>query len=231
MNGIGITIGEKHTYRDWGLMWATVSVPMPDARTKTVEVPGANGVLDLTEAINGAVCYANRSITLTFTVNCDMEAWHVLYARIASYCHGKRLKVTLDTDPSYYYEGRITVQSTKDNNVYGDLTITVDADPLKYEVVSAAEEWLWDPFNFDVGVIRVYKDLAVPCSVDVIGTFAPVVPVITCSTALTLKLNGETYQLKQGANENPDIIVMPGENKMEFSGSGTFSIDFRGCSL
>jgi len=231
VNEIGITIGEKHTYRDWGLMWATVSVPMPDARTKTVEVPGANGVLDLTEAINGAVCYANRSITLTFTVNCDMEAWHVLYARIASYCHGKRLKVTLDTDPSYYYEGRITVQSTKDNNVYGDLTITVDADPYKCEITSSAEDWLWDPFSFETGVIREYMNLSSPCTINVVGTAAPVVPVITCSAALSLKFGGNTYALKQGENENPDIVIRPGENEMEFTGSGTFAIDFRGCSL
>ena len=231
MNGIGITIGEKHTFRDWGLMWSTATIPMPNARTKTVEVPGMNGVLDLTEAINGEVCYANRSLTFTFTADCSMEQWHALYTQIASYCHGKRLKVVLDTDPSYYYEGRIAVQSTKDNNVYGDLTVAVDADPFKQEMESAAEEWLWDPFSFETGIIRGYKDLSAPCTLQVIGTAAPVVPVITCSAALTLAFNGETYQLKQGANENPDIVLREGENEMQFIGSGTFTIDFRGCSL
>lgn len=231
MNEIGITIGEKHTFRDWGLMWATVSIPMPNARTKTVEVPGMNGVLDLTEAINGEVCYANRSLTFTFTADCTAEAWHALYSQIASYCHGRRLKVVLDTDPSYYYEGRIAVQSTRDNNVYGDLTITVDADPFKQEMESAAEEWLWDPFSFESGIIRGYKDLTSPCTLTVIGTVAPVVPVITCSTALSLEFGGNTYALKQGENENPDIVIRSGENEMVFTGSGTFTIDFRGCSL
>ncbi|MBE6723362.1 MAG: mtfA protein, partial [Ruminococcaceae bacterium] len=45
---LGIKIGDKHTWRDWGLRLESYTIPMPEPQTKTIEVPGMSSVLDLT---------------------------------------------------------------------------------------------------------------------------------------------------------------------------------------
>lgn len=231
----GILIGEKHTEKDWGLMWVDFAIPPADPMTYTFEVPGRNGVIDVTDRMGG-VKYRNRQLTFTFIrKDISSQDWHTLYSEIANYCHGKQMKLTLDSDSGFYWNGRIVVESSKEDQIHSVLTLVMDAEPYKYEVLQSTEPWTWNQFNFRVGIIRKYANLVVNslATTNIVGAAQDVVPTLICSKAMTLTFGGKTYSLIAGENRNFDIVLKSGVNEMKFtcSGSATVSILFRGCSL
>lgn len=147
--------------------------------------------------------------------------------------HGKIIKCTLPDDLDHYYEGRFSLQTDKKNDVIADFVIVGDVHPFKMEHLTAADNWLWDPFSFESGVARGYGEMQVSgfASVDVVGSDMPIVPEITCSAAMKVEFEGQTFELTKGMNKNYDIILNQGTNTLKFTGTGTVSIDFRGGVL
>ena len=87
-------IGEKHTLRDWNLGWTAITLGFPEPKTYEQDIPGADGTLDITEAITGGdVKYKNRNISLEFeTPDEDFFQWGMCISEIANYLVGKRVK-------------------------------------------------------------------------------------------------------------------------------------------
>lgn len=231
---LGVTIGELHTGQDLGLNWVNVSISAPETKTKYIEVPGRSAPLDLSEAMTGYPTYETRDITLTFDGHTRLfDDWERKYSQILNAFHGKRLKVILDTDPGFYYEGRISVGSRKEALETDAFTISIHADPYKREIHSGSDPWLWDSFNFETGIVREYNALMVDGTLEltVPGLSMRVVPKITCSAAMSVSYLEKTYSLSTGENKVADLCLGTGENVLTFSGSGTVSIDYRGGEL
>lgn len=227
-----VQIGEFKTFTDWGLKLESMSVSFPEAKTDQVDIPGANGLLDLSE-VNGQICYKNRTLTLNFSLLDDYTEWHDLSSKIARALHGKVVKCILPDDPNYYYEGRFSLQSTKNSDVLADFVFSGDVQPFKMERYTAAENWLWALFSFENGIVRGYSEISVSGSLtlEVIGSDMPIVPEITCSAAMNVEIGGQVFELVEGVNKNYDIVLGSGRNMMKFTGNGTVSIDFRGGVL
>lgn len=232
MSYVDVLFGDVKSHEDWGLKLETIQLSFPEAKTDQVDIPGANGVIDLTE-VNGQVCYKNRTMTLTFSLDDDYAEWHLLSSRIAKELHGKMIKCILPDDPNYYYEGRFSIDSKKTNDVITDIVITGDVHPFKLDVYSSSEEWLWDPFSFEDGIIRSYHDIEISgtTSVSVIGSEMPVVPKFICSTDMDLEFNSSVFHLSAGETTDYDIILSEGENQLIFTGHGTVTIEYRGGIL
>lgn len=230
----GILIGDRHTEDDWGLIWTDVDISAPGVQTNYKTVPGRDSLLDLTEVFGYGVRYTNRTVKNTFVMYDPLnKRWYNLYSEIFDYCHGKQMKVILDSDPSYYYFGRMAVEAKKKDQVHAIFTITCNAEAYKYDIISAADDWLWDPFSFVDGVARGYKDIDVKgtTTVTVIGSTIRVIPMITASAAMTVTFDEHTYNLAPGVNRVIDIYLTSGENQLTFTGTGTVTIDFKGRRL
>lgn len=232
MSYVDVLFGDVKSHEDWGLKLETIQLSFPEAKTDQVDIPGSNGVIDLTE-VNGRLCYKNRTMTLTFSLDDDYVEWHLLSSRIAKELHGKMIKCILPDDPNYYYEGRFSIDSKKKNDVITDIVITGDVHPFKLDVYSSSEEWLWDPFSFEDGIIRSYHDIEISgtTSVSVIGSEMPVVPKFICSTDMDLEFNSSVFHLSAGETTDYDIILSEGENQLIFTGHGTVTIEYRGGIL
>lgn len=232
MSYVDVLFGNIKSYENWGLKLETIQLSFPEAKTDQIDIPGANGVIDLTE-VNGQVCYKNRTMTLTFSLDDDYAKWHLLSSRIAKELHGKMIKCILPDDPNYYYEGRFSLDSKKTNDVITDIVITGDVHPFKLDVYSSSEEWLWDPFSFEDGIIRSYHDIEVSgtTSVSVIGSEMPVVPKFICNAEMDLLFHGTVFHLAVGETMDYDIILSDGENQLMFTGNGTVTIEYRGGIL
>lgn len=234
----GICIGDKHTFRDWGLLLISISISSPEARVKVVEVPGGDGYIDLTEAF-GPVRYKNRTIVFSFIlVDRRPEKWHDISSRIKNYCHGKKMKVIIDSDPGYYWEGRLSVESIKEDQVYSSIEITLDAFPYKYEQTDSQEPWKWDTFSFVSGVIRYIGEVCITESNNTIlilkGNMrsVPRFHVSQCSSDFGVTYKGRNYPLKLGVNRFPQILVGGEEDvTLRFSGTGKVKVEYRGGSL
>lgn len=234
----GVTFGNKHSYRDWGLFLKSkpvISPPTP--KTVYVDIPGSDGVIDLTESLTGDVKFNNRTITCEFVVLNARNKWSNIYSEIMDYLHGQRMKVRFDEDPTYYYIGRLQVNGWKSDKVTSTIVIEGNVEPYKMEMFSSLEDWEWDSFNFETGIIRDYNELRIDESLifTIEGRRKSVVPTFIVTSddgsGLKVRFNSVTYDLPDGSNRVLNIIIRDGKNALYFTGNGTVSIDYRGGRL
>lgn len=232
MDGVNIRIGDKKTFDDWGLILSSMSIGFPETKKNLVDIPAADGAIDLTEAL-GDISYKNRAVEFAFDALGFYDTWHGLCTDIANYLHGRQMKIILDTDPYYYYQGRLELDTTKTDDVLHEIVLSGDVDPYKYELQSSLERWRWGPFDLRNGIIRNYKDLKVEGSrrVHIPGRRKPIVPTISSTADMTVEFAGKTYAIRRGEQKIYRIIIREGENWLTFTGTGTVSIDYRGGIL
>lgn len=127
---LGATINGKHTYDDYGLFLTDkIAVSSPEPKLQQIDIPGADGTIDLTDAVTGAVNYANRTITMQFATKTKHH--EQLRTQLLNDLHGKRVQIVLDEDPEYYYTGRAVVDLSECNRSSARVTITATVQPYK----------------------------------------------------------------------------------------------------
>ena len=211
-----IIFGDKNTWADWYLIPSSRPVINPPSpKTKFVDIPGADGSLDMTTALTGDIPYSERTGSIEFIVDNGQLSdynhvnWSRHYSEIMDYIHGKLMKATLEDDPSYYYEGRFSVNAWKSDPKNSKITIDYTVQPYKLEKWSSLEDWEWDLFNFEDSIIREYKDLKVDgeLTLVVIGRRMAVTPSFkvksTDGNGLKVAFNGTTYDLPDGTVKVP----------------------------
>ena len=129
----GVTFGNKHSYRAWKLLLKSkpvVSPPKP--KTKLIQVPGTNTVIDLTESLTGGeVKYEPRIIRCEFYVVGGRSKWSAVYSAVLNEIHGKKMKIIMDDDPNYYYLGRVTIDDIYSNESAASIVISAEVEPYK----------------------------------------------------------------------------------------------------
>ena len=104
------------------------------------------------------ITFSNRTGELDFYVN-NMDPrytdWINIRRSIAAFLNGKRLKMFLEDEPGYYYEGRFTFPTWKTESNFSHVSIKYTLDPFRYPIkytVDGRETYsnpYWDPFNFE----------------------------------------------------------------------------------
>ena len=203
----GITFGDVHSYDDLSLILSGKDIPPAAPKTTYIDIPGADGSLDLTEA-HGDVKYKDRECKFTFTMlPSDKTDWEEKKTEISNLLNGKRCKITLDVDADYYYQGRCTVDDyLQDKN-------------LKQFVVSAKVH----PYKFKQDVTVVPVTLAeTPKTVHLSNGRRAVSPSIECTHDNTIIVfGGATFNLNAGTHKILDIQLKEGNNALTVSGTGT----------
>lgn len=233
----GIRFGNKHSYDDWNLVPTSRPViDPPEPKTIYIDIPGSDGTLDLTQSLTGDIKYNNRKGSFEFQVD-RSQNWTSVYSEILDYLHGRSLQIIMDDDPDYYYIGRAQVNAWKSNKNFSTITIDVLVEPYKLERFSSLEDWEWDSFNFEDGIIREYKNIVVDGSLVfyIEGRRKPVIPTFTVATTggegMTVRYNNVNYTLAEGTSRVLSIILREGSNRLQFTGNGTVTIDYRGGRL
>lgn len=241
----------RNTWDDWHLVPSSRPVFNPPVqKTLYMDIPGADGSLDLSEAVTKYPIYENRTGFFEFIVMNGYEPWNVIYEKVTNYLNGRVLKCIMEDEQPYYYEGRFRVSEWDSANDGSGSKITIDYNvkPYKNFIQSSSEDWLWDPFSFETGIVQT------PTFSNIIITSAwteydfsnmvaekPVVPTFTCTG-----VDGETYmslynpdlgynwyekKLQNGTIQYPDIVLSNNTKasvlKMKFKGTGIVTIDFR----
>ncbi len=231
---IGIKIDGKHT-SDFGLIMTGCEIASPEPITHMISIPGRPTELDLTESIYGRVTYKPRTLKFAFDHPQDTTAkFQGLLAYLNNLYHGRRVKVIIDSDPGWYWVGRMSVAGSKDKKGLANFVLTLAAEPYKYAVLSTLDDWLWDSFSFRTGVIRNYKNLSIPESkvITVIGSPVPVTPKIKVSKAMTLMVAGKSFSLAANAWQRLAGVKVGREPTLfAFTDTGVVSIEFREESL
>lgn len=227
-----IYIGDKNTWDDFHLVANNRPVvASPEVRTVYIDIPGVDGGLDLTTALTGSVLYKNREGSWDFTVINDYEEWELIWHRLMNTIHGQKTYIILEDDPGFYYIGRLTIDEWLSEKNNSKVTISYNLEPWKYEA-NTGENWVWNAFNFEYGVIRAYDNIPIngnTITVKIPGSKRPTIPSFTVgSHDVVMKYNNKTYNLSAGKNRFVDIVLGEEESTFVFTGGGTVSIDYKG---
>lgn len=126
----GTDFGGIHSHRDLNLIQQTVEVDPAEPKLNLVEIPGADGAVDMTEQPAGRVTYNTRKITWTFALY-PGESWDAKHRQVSNALNGRKCNITLDTDPGYYYQGRLSVTKHKIDNTLRQITVVAICQPYK----------------------------------------------------------------------------------------------------
>ena len=218
MNSIftGAMIGEEHTLRDWGSAITNSDViSMPEAKTVLLEVPGRSGRLDLSEVSTGDIAYGNREIKLKLAAKTNREKWVETCYHIFNKYHGRVVQVSFDEDPGHYYVGRATISDPQRVASAGQLTITVDAEPFRYENEQTEITLSGSTTAFD-GTLPNAR--------------MPVSPEVDVPNACTLMHGDDIFTLKAGRQPVPGFVLHEGDNRVSITGARSATFYYRkGC--
>lgn len=107
----------------------------PEPKIYTVDIPGGDGVIDLTQSLTGDVTYENRQQEFSFMV-VNPDSFERVKTDVSNFLHGKSFDYQMTMDPGYTYHGRFTVTEYSHTlysypGLVGIFSIKIDADPYK----------------------------------------------------------------------------------------------------
>lgn len=222
-----------HTKRDMGITMMNKVINLPEAKLNTIDVPGRDGILDLTAAI-GHTKYKNRTLVFNFVFADVTSVEHGrMLQKLASCVHGKQMNIIEDDDPAHYYMGRCAVSLTSSEPHVTKFSITCSCDPYRYDLYDNGL-WEWDSFDFENDVATDYEDIEFNGSTDVLVVAGDktVFPEFICSDAMSVEYNGAEYQLQAGSNILK-LTLNSGVNTLTFrkNGTGVVNIRYKGGYL
>lgn len=205
----GILINNSvHTGRDFNMVMTAKDIPLPAPQTLTVEIPGRNGLLDLSESLTGEISYKNRTLKFNFVGDGSRETVLSLIERMSEY-HGQYITVTTDDYPGWYYTGRANL-TYSDKGFLVEFTLTIDAQPFRFAIIPKT----YTVEAPDDQTVRVYNE------------GRAVVPIIITTDETTVKKGDKTTKLSAGTYEAEGFILSPGYNDFTLTSDGTVTITY-----
>lgn len=180
----------------------------PELKTYTVDIPGGDGVIDLTQSLTGDVAYKNRQQTFTFMV-VNPDSFERVKTDVSNFLHGKSFDYQITMDPGYTYHGRFTV-TEYDHTLYsypglvGIFSIKIDADPykLKGHMTYKLNATGGKMFRLESGR-------------------KPVHPVVECTQPCKVRWKNVIVQVPAGTYRLNDVLFTQGYNEI-YINSWTF---------
>lgn len=242
-NGITIYVENTgktyHTLDDWGLALGNNNyIGDPKMQTTYIQIPGRDGLLDASEVLTGRRVYTKRQIAFSLGGKRVRSNWDAVISTWRNEINGRICQVTLDTDPTYFWKGRVYIQEFDRFRELGTFSLTIpEADPYKYSHETSVEPWKWDPFNFLTGIITYIGAITVSGTktITIPHGYMPTSPLFIVSNkvgTLTVTFDGDTYEMTSLSSKFPSIIVGGDDDvDLTFTGNATIEIVYRSGSL
>ena len=250
-----------NTLRDWFIVpLGRPVINPPTQKRQTIDIPGANGILDVSNSLTHYPVFNNRQGSLQFAVLNDVPRhdWLTINTKIMKFLQGNEVKFFLEDDMKYFYEGQVWMENwdSRNDGTWSEVTLSYDVQPYRRAIYASVDDWLWDPFNFETDVVTttVFSNIEVN-SVDWVEhdftgliDMMPVMPKFTVTVPegqaiyaqlynTDLKLNWKDVNNGQPLTSGTfyDCIlceVTPeSQVKMRFKGQGSLQMDFRSGRL
>lgn len=183
----------------------------PSPKTYTVDIPGGNGKLDLTETLLGDIAFGERTQSFEFAIQ-EENSISSEMTKAINFLHGRAYDYQMTMDPGYTYHGRFSVESyTRQayaNTTLGKIKVKVTAKPFKHKQIL--------PYKcFPVGG-KIYEFDSGRESFK---------PTIDTDGFLRVIFDGKQFELQQGTWEINDVVFKEGKNYLYLC-----SYDIRGLS-
>ncbi len=208
----GVKFDNIHSYYDLHLILSGCSISPATPKENYIDIPGADGSIDLTEAL-GEVKYNDRTGTLIFSV-LPADDFEEKKSEISNLLNGKKFKITLDKDPDWFYIGRCSVSDYKADKKLRQITVDLKLQPFKYAPEKTVKFW-----GLQSNAIITVKGL-------------PIIPVFKFTEPnITMHFNGVSYNVGAGQYKFLDIVLTAGENHFHFNTSRETHVTYQERSL
>ena len=202
-----------------------------------MEIPGASATLDLSEVLTGRPIFKYRPINILLGGKKNRLDWDSIISEYRNEIEGQVVHLTFSNDLNFFWRGRVSITDFDRTRELGKFTLNIPkAEPYKYDIFTSEDEWLWDPFDFEYGVIRYIGPVQFDNNaITVPKGNMPTVPIFEIDSivgSLSVTVKEQTYNLAVGENRFPQLLVA-GEEEiiLQFVGKGKGSIKYRGGSL
>ena len=217
----GIKINGIDTLTAYGLaLLSDLSVSAPKLKENYVDVPGADGSLNMSYALAGEPTYKDRDITGTLFKRVDDFALSKIAQSISNAYHGRSVKIQIPTDTDHYFTGVIQFGGADGYNSC-KIPFSARVNPWRYKssVTAISRNDL----------TANYKTMTLT------NERRPVVPTITVTEETTLLWGTATYTIAAGTYKLPDIVLVQGSNtlkaKLTTAASGSITVEYQEASL
>jgi len=206
----GIQFGNYHSWDDFALILTAKEIGTPSIKTENIDIPGGDGVLDLTEFF-GETKYGNRPLSFEFSTIVPQSDFMRLFSQVQNALHGQKMRMVLDNDAEWYYTGRIGVSPWKAEKSIGKFTIDCDCEPYKTKV------------NDTVISVAVTEETTVILQ----NSKKRVIPTIDITGEINLTFGTNFWALTEGRYDLPAVVLEYGDNEITLSGAGTATFTYR----
>lgn len=190
------------------------SLTSAEVKKETVDIPNADGVVDLSTALTGDALYKNRTVKITLIKDDQKGELLKFQSEFDNHFHGKMVKLTFEEDPEYYWKGRINVDH-KIDKVIDQITLTLDAFPYKYKLKETViQEKINTSKKINCTNIRKW-----------------VTPSFEATSSMTIKFENKNYSVNSGKFILAGLIFKQGINELEVTGNGNLTITYQEGAL
>lgn len=201
----GAIFGDKGSKEDYAAIMNYARVTTPTVKENYVDVPGGNSSLDLTEAVSG-ITLNDGQISFKFTFLQEENR-----SKMKNDLHGKKLKIILEREPEYFYNGRL---SCKEGEYAGNI----------YELYIDARV---APYKQEVRMTEHTEVITSACDIILMNDRMPAMPSMTVNGDVSLTYNGINVRMTSGTYTIPEITLYEGMNRLHVDGRGSIRLEYR----
>ena len=211
MRGIAIIFNNErvHTGDDLDLVQEKKVIDKPAIQSFTAQVPGRDGLINLTRSLTGKVNYYNRPMSFQYFGTGTRKELLDLDAYMSRF-HGQTIQIIDDDHPDHYYEGEATVKTSLNSN-YITITLEVDAQPFRLKLSPTVY------IREISGEVTVYLN----------NENIEAIPIITTTGEIRITYNGVTTILSAGTYTIENFVLRSGVNAVKISGTATVTIQYQ----
>lgn len=202
---LGAVFGDRRSV-DYGAVMNYARITPPAVKENYVDIAGGDSDIDLTEAVGG-VAFGDGQIDFKFTLFDRRQA-----ERMKNDLHGRRLRIVLEREPDFYYDGRVKCTKCGQEGTLHGLLMEAKIKPYKREKRAT---------------VQVEKASAAWKDVILVNSRMPVMPEITVEGKAILSYEGGRYAMESGVYRVPELTLYEGRNHLRLQGSGTVKFEYR----
>lgn len=206
-----------NTWYDWRLILTEKDITPPKPKTNYLNIDGASGSLDLSEALTGEVTYSDCMLSATFWTDHGNRADRERLLRdIKIALHGRKVKIVEPDDPDHYLLGRIAISGVVNNLAYMTFKIEATCEPWRYALEDVTR-------TIDVkGQVNAIMNNHGVKSVS---------PEIEVDDRVVIEFNRNISTLTTGRYKIPELKLRHGVNVITLSGNGSVTFTYREADL
>lgn len=210
----GVRLGEFHSYDDLRIILTKTEISAPKVKTSYVEIQGADGSLDFTEAF-GRINYENRKINLSFVHIGFLDDFPRKFSEIQNLLHGKKMRIIFDNDQEYYYFGRCSVDKWSIDKAMGTFNVSIECEPYKYREHETVVQ-----FNINSSRKILLANDGMVTS-----------PTFISDSEMVVECNDIKCKIEAEKETLTEILLYAGVNELSVTGTGHLTIRYQEGSL